>query len=181
MVNYRFLTLAALALPFAAAAPTVEALDTRQTEIFSFEKWVNSIIVNPETALTPEQAVEAWEVSTKNGTISSGSSLSKRYVSCTTAVGPTTAQDAAIVVNKLAALGAQACVSYTSTFFMTYGQAQCVGVVSSPPYPVTTTCQKVAQTGGLIMDQCTKSNGVTGGQASNVANSRMIVHLGFPL
>lgn len=80
MITYRFLTLAslALALPLAAAAPTVsEALEIR--EVFSFEKWVDSIIANPDTALSPEQAIEAWTAST-NGT--SSEALSKRAASC---------------------------------------------------------------------------------------------------
>ncbi|KAJ4379058.1 hypothetical protein N0V85_008891, partial [Neurospora sp. IMI 360204] len=82
MVNYRFLTLATLALPFAAAAPTVsEALvEARESaEVFSFEKWVDSIIANSDTALSPEQAIEAWTAST-NGT--SAEALSKRAATC---------------------------------------------------------------------------------------------------
>lgn len=82
MVSYRFLTLAALALPFlAAAAPTVSEtqLEIRApAEVFSFEKWVDSIVANPDTALSPEQAIEAWKVSTNGTAASEASSLSKR-------------------------------------------------------------------------------------------------------
>lgn len=87
MVNYRFLTLAALALPLVAAAPTASASETlevrseHEVEVFSFEKWVDSIITNPDTALSSEQAIEAWKAST-NGTSSAATdaagTLSKR-------------------------------------------------------------------------------------------------------
>ncbi|KAK3347778.1 hypothetical protein B0H65DRAFT_587686 [Neurospora tetraspora] len=176
MITYRFLTLAslALALPLAAAAPTVsEALEIR--EVFSFEKWVDSIIANPDTALSPEQAIEAWTAST-NGT--SSEALSKRAASCVGMADQAYVPDAIICINTLASLGSQACVANAVAVFWTHGRAQVVGVAGPVAY-VSTTCQKVAETAGKIMDQCT-SGQFTGGQLSNVADNRMAVHLRLP-
>lgn len=179
MVNYRFLTLAALALPFAAAAPTnsvSETLEARQPEVFSFEKWVDSIIANPDTALSPEQAIEAWAASTNGTAVSEASQLSKR--SCVAMADQAYVPDAIVCINKLASLGSQACVANAVAFFWTHGRAQVVGV-AGPVAMVSTTCQKVAQTAGKIMDQCTNGQ-FTGGQLPNVADSRMAVHLRLP-
>ncbi|KAK1776682.1 hypothetical protein QBC45DRAFT_395029 [Copromyces sp. CBS 386.78] len=178
MVNHRFLAfagLAALVLPFVAAAPTTtETLEGR--EVFSFEKWVDSIIANPDTALSPEQAIEAWTAST-NGT--SSETLSKRAASCASMANQAYVPDAVVCVSKLASLGSQACVANAVAYFWTHGRARVVGV-AGPVAKVSTTCQKVAQTAGKIMDQCT-SGQFTGGQLSNVADSRMAVHLVLPV
>ncbi|CCC12902.1 hypothetical protein SMACR_06044 [Sordaria macrospora] len=185
MVNYRFLTLAALALPLVAAAPTASASETlevrseHEVEVFSFEKWVDSIIANPDTALSSEQAIEAWKAST-NGTSSAATdaagTLSKR--SCMPMADQAYVPDAVVCINKLASLGSQACVANAVAFFWTHGRAQVVGVAGPVAY-VSTTCQKVAQTAGKIMDQCT-SGQFTGGQIPNVGDSRMQVHLRLP-
>ncbi|KAK3948400.1 hypothetical protein QBC32DRAFT_59387 [Pseudoneurospora amorphoporcata] len=181
MVNHRFLAfagLAALALPFAAAAPTTTTTETLEVrEVFSIEKWVDSIIANPDTALSPEQAIEAWTAST-NGT-SSSEALSKRAASCASMADQAYVPDAVVCVNKLASLGSQACVANAVAYFWTHGRARVVGV-AGPVAKVSTTCQKVAQTAGKIMDQCT-SGQFTGGQLLNVADSRMAVHLVLPI
>ena len=86
--------------------------------------------------------------------------------------------DAVVCINKLASLGSQACVANAVAFFWTHGRAQVVGVAGPVAY-VSTTCQKVAQTAGKIMDQCT-SGQFTGGQIPNLGDSRMQVHLRLP-
>lgn len=70
----------------AAVAPNTEPAAVVGGERFSFAKWVDDIIANPDTALTPEQAVQAFK-DTFNGTVSDD--LQKRW-------------DAAVVCNPTA-------------------------------------------------------------------------------
>ena len=56
-----------------AASPTSVNLDGTtpgnaiRNKPFSYEDWVNDIIANPDTALTPEQAIQAHDASEAEG------------------------------------------------------------------------------------------------------------------
>lgn len=50
------------------AAPTVAEPAEVSTTRFSFAEWIDSIIANPDTALSPEEVVEAY-LETANATL----------------------------------------------------------------------------------------------------------------
>lgn len=62
MVNFLALSFAAVVTltPLAGAVPATTARDVAATEPFSFVKWVDEIIANPEEAATPQQALDAY-------------------------------------------------------------------------------------------------------------------------
>ncbi len=74
MVNFALPTLAVLALTpviGAVAVPDTSAGASSGGEVerFSFAKWVDDIITNPNgTHLSPEQAYEAWQTTVANAT-----------------------------------------------------------------------------------------------------------------
>lgn len=78
MVNFALFLTVAFGLFIsqgAIAAPTTAAEATGDTR-FSFSAWVDSIIANPETALSPEEAVQAFLDSMDSG--SAPATLDKR-------------------------------------------------------------------------------------------------------
>ena len=52
---------------------------TTTGERFSFAKWVDDIIANPETALTPDQAMQAFEESLNGTVVARDSIVEKRW------------------------------------------------------------------------------------------------------
>ena len=64
LVALGVLTSQVLAAPVDATVASTEEVTTR----FSFAEWVDSIIANPDTALSPEEAVQAY-METANATL----------------------------------------------------------------------------------------------------------------
>ncbi|KAK1704840.1 hypothetical protein BDP67DRAFT_548905 [Colletotrichum lupini] len=185
MVNVALSTLAVLAAaPFIGAVPTATQSDA--AEVFSFAKWVDGIIANPEgDNLTPSQAVEAWRESVNatesDGTTSTNSLLQKR-VTCNTVAGTeASVPDAVSCINDLARKGSQACVVSSVSVFCLLGNAQITGVKGGTNAASTTSaCNDVARAGGLIMDSCTRADNTVQGQEYAWGNGNLLVHIRRP-
>ncbi|KAJ4419607.1 hypothetical protein N0V85_000934 [Neurospora sp. IMI 360204] len=185
MVHLAPISLAAmslLTLVTAAPAATTEP-------VFSFAKWVDDVIANPETALGPEEAWQAY-LDTVNSTsvpVAANGGAQKRWdpqVSCDNyAPDPDAsvlkAPDAVWCVNYLAGIGSTQCVVGAATAMCVHGRAQITGV-SGGGGSQQSSCQAVAQTAGLIMDTCTQSNNYVEGQRINVSGVQMAVHIRAP-
>ncbi|CCC09648.1 hypothetical protein SMACR_03680 [Sordaria macrospora] len=183
---------------------------TTTTERFSFAKWVDDIIANPETALTPEQALQAHRDSL-NGTLVATTAnhdnlgVDKRWdaaVVCSpTPIPPALSEIAALLINNLAAATAYACSTSPIRSFgkgyikyvdsvgnsVTVAKAEITGATCNKGSdPVSrSSCQSIAQTAGLIMDTCTYTGSdgqlYTQGMRMNVnAESNMIIWLRAP-
>lgn len=150
MVNFALPTLALLALMPVIGAVAVpdssvtniarsEAADA-PVERFSFAKWVDGIIADPNgTHLTPEQAIEAWERTVVNATTettteasrsssSSNGTLHKRLRCNNIWGGEAPVPDAVQCINHLAGLGTTPCVVQVESRFATYGNAEIWGI-----------------------------------------------------
>ena len=76
MVNF---AVPVLALAMVVSVSTAPAPTTSGT-LFSFSNWVEDIIANPDTALSPEEAILEAE---KAGVVRSAGGLQRRAPSCT--------------------------------------------------------------------------------------------------
>ncbi|KAF4777954.1 hypothetical protein HER10_EVM0010672 [Colletotrichum scovillei] len=185
MVNVALSTLAVLAAaPFIGAIPTATQSDA--AEVFSFAKWVDGIIANPEgDNLTPSQAVEAWRESVNatesDGTTATNGLLQKR-VTCNTVAGTeASVPDAVSCINDLARKGSQACVVSSVSVFCLLGNAQITGVKGGTNAASTSSaCNDVARAGGLIMDSCTRADNTVQGQEFAWGNGNLLVHIRRP-
>ncbi|KAK1780662.1 hypothetical protein QBC45DRAFT_449916 [Copromyces sp. CBS 386.78] len=157
MVHIAPFSLAAMSLlTLAATAPTAATTEP----VFSFAKWVDDVIANPETALIPEEAWQAY-LDTANSTsvpIAAPDGAEKRWdpeVSCNN-------YDPGPAWNP--------CVGGSETHFCTHGRAGITDVYQPPNGRVdqTSTCQQVAHTAGLIMDTCTGPDQYVEGSRRNV-------------
>ncbi|CCC06083.1 hypothetical protein SMACR_00300 [Sordaria macrospora] len=187
MVHLAPLSLAAMSLlTLAAATPTAATTEP----VFSFAKWVDDVVTNPETALSPEEAWQAY-LDTANSTtsvpVAARGGVEKRWdpeVSCNNYdPGPAWAPDAVWCINNLAAKGSTACVAGSVTYFCTRGRARITGVYSPPSGRVgqTSSCQQVAQSAGRIMDTCTAPNQYVEGSRMNInPETFMAVHIRAP-
>lgn len=83
MVSFTLPALATLALAaLTTAAPTTQ---TDSVEVFSFSKWVDGIIANPDgDNLTPEEAVEAWHASLNETSAAAENGLLQKRYYCNT-------------------------------------------------------------------------------------------------
>ncbi|KAK3949501.1 hypothetical protein QBC32DRAFT_364216 [Pseudoneurospora amorphoporcata] len=187
MVNFASLSLLALGLisSQALAAPaTVTATESVAAtkskaaghERFSFAKWVDTIIADPDTALSPQEALQAY-LDTVNST-TSAPAHDKRWDSqyeCNyNSDKQAKASDAVICINNLAAAGQVPCTARKVTsnsgtgmstlVYCLYGTAM-LGP-AGPWYDDSSkwgTCQSIAQTAGAIMDTCTQPNAMVAG------------------
>ncbi|KAF0324836.1 hypothetical protein GQ607_008007 [Colletotrichum asianum] len=157
------LLLALASLTLAAAAPV-------QHEVvvpFSFEKWVDGIIANPNgTNLTPEQAIEAWKRNMKRSDISIPTAQGSAFhdkASCSQYVDDDAYVPAAVeLVNWLAAKGDKECMCRGRTTFARKRRAAISCKSSNPDLGVATTCHEIARAVGSIMDRCTRFQRVQG-------------------
>ncbi|CCC06082.1 hypothetical protein SMACR_00299 [Sordaria macrospora] len=136
MVHLTPLALVAMSLlTLVTAAPTAKAT-TDSEPVFSFAKWVDDLTANPDTALGPEEAWQAY-LNTVNSTstFSAVPVAEKRWdaaVICNDiAPGPAYAPDAVWCINYLAAKGSAACITNTVSAFCFHGNAQITGVSGS--------------------------------------------------
>ncbi|KAK1689301.1 hypothetical protein BDP55DRAFT_765601 [Colletotrichum godetiae] len=185
MVNVALSALAILvAAPYIGAVPTAAQSDA--VEVFSFAKWVDGIIANPEgDNLTPSEAVEAWRESVNatesDGTTPTNSMIQKR-VSCNTIAGTeASVPDAVSCINDLARKGSQACVVGGVSVFCLIGNAQITGVKGGTNAATTSSaCNDVARAGGLIMDSCTRADNTVQGSEFAWGNGNLLVHIRKP-
>ncbi|TDZ29455.1 hypothetical protein C8034_v000383 [Colletotrichum sidae] len=187
MVNFvRVAGLLAL-VPLIAAAPAASEanIDVREAEVvpFSFEKWAEDIIANPNGKhLSPEEAFAVGFNQTSTGE----DGLEKRQadVRCTFDRNgdAASAADAVWCIDFIAARSNVACRAVVSgTSFCRRGQAQITGVAhgGNPPKDTSSPCGNVARSAGQIMDACTRS-GLVYGENSAWGNGNMAVHIRKP-
>ncbi|KAF1845383.1 uncharacterized protein K460DRAFT_366272 [Cucurbitaria berberidis CBS 394.84] len=177
-----FTTLAFAATAVAAASPAAAPVQEPEAAIvhsdFSFTAWVDSVIADPENALSPEEAVAAFNAGL--------STLEKRqtFGNCQQ-LGDRPAQvpDAVWCINDLAARGraGQNCdVNSSSRAQCTHNVAQIVTVRGRDDAPSSVNCNDIARAGGLIMDRCTRGDNTVSGQAY-IPQGGVAVHIQMPL
>uniref|UniRef100_L2FKS5 Uncharacterized protein n=1 Tax=Colletotrichum fructicola (strain Nara gc5) TaxID=1213859 RepID=L2FKS5_COLFN len=138
-----------------AAAVTAAPAASSET-IFSFASWVEDIIANPDTALSPEQAVAALP-----------------------ALSPPPSGDAAACLNDLARKGSAGtnCVVAQSAIQMCrIGGAELVGTKAEAG-TYTVNCNDIARTGGLIFDTCYRADNTVKGSEFCITNSNIQVNI----
>ncbi|KAK3948009.1 hypothetical protein QBC32DRAFT_382455 [Pseudoneurospora amorphoporcata] len=171
MVHIAPFSLAAMSLlTLAATAPTAVTTEP----VFSFAKWVDDVIANPETALIPEEAWQAY-LDTANSTsvpIAAPGGAEKRWdpeVSCNNYdPGPAWAPDAVWCISDLAAKGSNPCVAGSETHFCNPWKSGDHGCLSTPQWEGGSDDQEVAHTAGLVMDTCTGPDQYVEGSRRNV-------------
>ncbi|KAH0429048.1 hypothetical protein CKAH01_06163 [Colletotrichum kahawae] len=180
MVSFTLPALATLALAaLANGAPTTQ---TESVEIFSFAKWVDGIIANPDgDNLTPEEAVEAWQASLNETSAVAESGLLQKRVICNTE--PNTeayVPDAVTCINDLARKGGQACEVSGSSNFCTVGRARIIGVAGGGVTYTSSSCNDVARGAGLVMDSCTRADNTVQGAEKAWGNGNLLVWIRRP-
>ncbi|TDZ30026.1 hypothetical protein C8035_v003496 [Colletotrichum spinosum] len=182
MVNAVFSSLAVLALAsFAGAAPA--AAETDAVEVFSFAKWVDGIISNPDgDNLSPEQAVEAWQasISETSSAVSERDVLQKRYFCNTIPGSEAYIPDAVSCINELARRGGQACSTGGATAFCVIGRAQITGVKGGTASSVSSSCNDVARGAGYVMDHCSRADNMVQGAEYAYGNGNLLVWIRKP-
>ncbi|UQC90483.1 uncharacterized protein CLUP02_16013 [Colletotrichum lupini] len=164
-------------IPLIAAAPTA-AEATEQNVPFSFEKWAEDIIANPNGQHpSPEEAMAL----AFNQTSSDGLEKRQQDVSCTFNDNDNAASvaDAVWCIDFIAARANVECKAVVSaTVFCHRGQAQIAGVATggNPPRDTSSPCGNVARSAGQIMDACTRGSLVFG-QNNAWGNGNMRVHI----
>ncbi|KAL8377042.1 hypothetical protein RB595_007937 [Gaeumannomyces hyphopodioides] len=183
-MHQAWLSVAAVLSSFATAALTSgtgpgTTVPRAPAAPFSFAQWVEDIIATPEKALTPEQAVEAWNatVATMDPRV-----LEKRVICNNVAGTEASVPDAVICINFLAALGDYRCETSTVSQFAYSGSnpgARIVGVGAGGGGVSSSRCQDVARTAGQIMDSCTRADGLVQGVEQNpwATGVGMAVHI----
>ncbi|KXH48453.1 hypothetical protein CSIM01_04832 [Colletotrichum simmondsii] len=145
-------------VPFIAAAPTA-AEATEQNLPFSFERWAEDIIANPNGQHpSPEEAMA----------LAFNQTSSEAFVA-----------DAVWCIDFIAARANVQCKAVVSaTVFCHRGQAQIAGVATggNPPRDTSSPCGNVARSAGQIMDACTRGSLVFG-QNNAWGNGNMRVHI----
>ncbi|KAK3949506.1 hypothetical protein QBC32DRAFT_35845 [Pseudoneurospora amorphoporcata] len=175
MVHFTHLSI--LFIPFVAVS-LLHQVHAEGNQHFSFRRWVDDISGNPENALSPEEALQAY--------IDSAADMDDDALPATGSAGPEKRWDSQVVckkVNRGKVLGAVYCIDILHAKGMvpchTYPiaatgrqgernivQAWCVGnsMAVTPfedlgkdetKYP---TCETVARTAGVILDTCTSES-----------------------
>ncbi|WPJ65079.1 hypothetical protein SMAC4_13866 [Sordaria macrospora] len=177
MVNFsRLSTLPLVALGVltsqVSAAPVAgEAAEVTTT--FSFAEWVDSIIADPSTALSPKEAVQAY-LDTANATLPATAGVEKRgwdaQVVCRSGKSRAPVSSAAFAINFLAAAGQVACPGrmiengiWPQRIWINWNGALLLPFDHDNDPRNYPTCQGLAQMYGVIMDTCTTPDGLVGG------------------
>jgi hypothetical protein len=177
MVHYSTIFLAFAAVATAIPAGTSNADIIQST--FSFASWVDTIIADPNTALSPEEALEQFH----KEAIHNGLAKRQEFRNCAQ-IGdqPALARDAVSCINELAdrgRAGQQCNVNATSKSQCRRQYAQIVTVKADNQSKVNTmNCNDIARAAGLIMDRCTRNGNTVAGQA---AINTIAVHIQEPL
>ncbi|CAI0649936.1 unnamed protein product [Colletotrichum noveboracense] len=166
-------TASIVALAMAAAVTAAPAPSSETT--FSFASWVEDIIANPDTALSPEQAVAA---ANSASVVSSAGGLTKRAW-CPAEMKDAPSGDAAACLNDLARKGSAGtnCVVGQSAIQMCrIGGAELVGTKAEAG-TYTVNCNDIARTGGLIFDTCYRADNTVKGSELCITNSNIQVNI----
>jgi hypothetical protein len=176
MVHYSSLIISLAAI--AGAIPTGTSDKSIIYSDFSFSSWVDNLISDPSSALTPEQALDHFNA----GLTSSTNHLHKRADCEQKGDQPALVGDAASCIQELAARGAagQECnVDSVMKSQCRRSFAQIVTVKGDPfKGPKSANCNEIAKTAGMILDSCTRKDGTVSGQSSF---DRIAVHVQQPL
>ncbi|KAF6832374.1 hypothetical protein CPLU01_06199 [Colletotrichum plurivorum] len=179
MVNFALPALAALALAqLTGAAPTQKE---ETVELFSFGKWVDGIIANPDgDNLTPEEAIEAWKASINETAAAADgdNALQKRYACNTQPNNEASVPDAVWCINDIARRGGTCSVPGVVTF-CTHGNAKITGVRTSNT-PTSSACNDVARGAGFVMDHCTRADNTVQGNEFAYGNGNLLVWITRP-
>ncbi|KAF6810758.1 hypothetical protein CMUS01_13404 [Colletotrichum musicola] len=162
MVHFSLVSLSLLsAASLAAASPTAPTVQRDLTpENFSWERWAESLIADPATALSVDEAVA---VANQTLSLREGGQGEKRQedtVRCNDGKPVASAPDAAWCIDYLAAKNTD-CVTTFATAMCTRGNAQIVG--NSNGNRAATNCNNVARTAGKIMDRCWRADNTVEG------------------
>ncbi|KAJ5001183.1 hypothetical protein K4K48_001711 [Colletotrichum sp. SAR 10_66] len=169
-------SIAALALAVAVAVTAAPAPVSQTT--FSFAEWVEDIIANPETALSPDDAVAAANAAE---IVSSSGGLTKRAW-CQAHFPDAPAADAAACLDDLARKGAQGimCGSADNEYALQMCRIRGAQVVASKGAnigPTSANCNDVARTGGLIFDSCWRADNTVKGSQACINEPRMSINI----
>ncbi|KXH26342.1 hypothetical protein CSIM01_03720 [Colletotrichum simmondsii] len=168
-----------VALAAASPAPLVNSRDAVAVGDWSWEHWVETIIADPESALSVDEALEA---AAKSAATHEDGSLDRRqeqFLVCNDGKPSAWAPDAVTCINYLAGLNAN-CGTSTATAMCTAGNAQIVGSGSGAG-EVSTNCNNVARTAGRIMDRCWRSDNTVQGGMPAYEQGAMWVYVSAPL
>ncbi|KAF4812554.1 hypothetical protein CGCSCA5_v009053 [Colletotrichum siamense] len=166
-------TASVVALVMAAAVTAAPAPSSETT--FSFASWVEDIIANPETALSPEQAVAA---ANSAALVSSAGGLTKR-AECVASYKDAPSADAAACLDDLARKGSAGtnCVVAQSQIQMCrIGGAQLISTRGNTG-TYTVNCNEIARTGGLIFDSCYRADNTVKGKEYVAADRNIQVNI----
>ncbi|KAK0666869.1 hypothetical protein QBC41DRAFT_348490 [Cercophora samala] len=173
------LHLAALLLFTAPAQAAPTSPTNASSTVFSWSQWVEDIIANPDTALTPDAAVEA---ATAAAVAASAGGLQKRAPDCAFPAQYAPGRDAAACLDYLTRIGQQGTMcgmpsTYRNIQMCRIGRAEVVGSQGTYPAP-STDCINVARTGGLIFDGCWRAGDIVKGSEVCVNNGMLTVRIG---
>ncbi|KAK4153396.1 hypothetical protein C8A00DRAFT_15371 [Chaetomidium leptoderma] len=170
------LPLVALAMTASVAAAPAETSGTT----FSFERWVEDIIANPDTALTVDEAVAAANAA---DVVGSAGGLQKRIRCDQESIGWKRApgRDAAACVDYLARQGQNGVQcgigpERSDIQFCRSGRAEIVGSKGASGLQ-TANCNDVARTAGVIFDNCWRSDDTIVGSEICLTNRWMQVNI----
>ncbi|KAK1960980.1 hypothetical protein LY78DRAFT_645670 [Colletotrichum sublineola] len=177
MVNFALPALAALALAQLTGATPVAA----SSSTFSFSKWVDGILANPNgDNLTPEEAVEAWKESLNetSAVATRGNLLQKRADVCNTIPGTEAyIPDAVACIDYLARLGSQECRVRGYSQFISIGRARIFGIHVDIQTPET---NDIARAAGQVMDGCARADNTVQGADYAYGNGHIYVWIQKP-
>ncbi|KAM5344514.1 hypothetical protein ACJ41O_013050 [Fusarium nematophilum] len=172
------LSLSALAVLASSSLITALPAKPVAVEQFSYEKWVDGIIADPNgNHLSPEEAVKARMASVA---AHPGSLSTRATCRADGEMKPANAEDAVACINYLASLGGQICRAKVVTRFCTIGNAAITGVASGGVSEAEDTCEHVARAAGKIMDKCTRADKSVNGQELSWGQEKMAVHIHHP-
>ncbi|KAL1801380.1 hypothetical protein ACET3X_001722 [Alternaria dauci] len=160
------LSLAALGTAIPSPSPDTSPYITSS---FSWVSWVDSIIADPSTALSPEEALAAFNA----GASAPEDLLTKRqaFANCQQLTSsPPSVGDAVACINDLAGRGraGQNCdvSSISGAVQCRIGSANIVTVRGGGSGgPTVVNCNDIARAGGIIMDRCTRGDNTVSGTA----------------
>ncbi|KAF6827640.1 hypothetical protein CMUS01_08915 [Colletotrichum musicola] len=180
MVNFALSALAALALAqLTGAAPTQKE---ETVELFSFGKWVDGIIANPDgNNLTPEEAVKAWKASINETAAAADgeNALQKRYACNTRPNNEASVPDAVWCINDIARRGSAPCSVPGIVDFCIHGNARVWGARGGA-FPTSSACNDVARGAGFVMDHCTRADNTVQGNEFAYGNGNLLVWITRP-
>lgn len=167
------------------AAPQAQAMPVTQDDIdqFSYAAWVEDLIRDRSTALSPEQVASIHESRTVETGTNAGR-LVARAPSCDTwgARAAASVLDAVKCIDTVAARGSNHCGIPAGKYghvWCSQGTAELRGGTQNSAY-VKNTCNNIARSAGKIMDACSKKAGTVQGYEYSWGDHDIVVILRNP-